>query len=63
MVTFVIVGVIIVLVLILRLGYKSKRVHVVVLGDVGRSPRMQFHALSLANTGFQVHMFGYLGNK
>jgi len=63
MVTYVIVGIIVLLILKLRLGCKSKRVHVVVLGDVGRSPRMQFHALSLANTGFQVHMFGYLGNK
>jgi len=62
MVTCIIVGIIIVLLLILRLGYKTKRVHVVVLGDIGRSPRMQFHALSLSYIGFQVCMFGYLGN-
>jgi len=62
MVTYVIIGLVIVLIIRLRLGYKAKRIHVVVLGDIGRSPRMQFHALSLANVGFQVSMFGYLGN-
>jgi len=62
MVTYIIVGIIIVFVLRLRLGHNAKRAHVVVLGDIGRSPRMQFHALSLANIGFQVCMFGYLGN-
>ena len=30
------------------------RVGVVVLGDLGRSPRMRYHALSLASSGFQV---------
>ena len=30
------------------------RVGVVVLGDLGRSPRMGYHALSLANQGYQV---------
>jgi len=62
MITYIVVGVIIFLLLRLRLSHKAKRVHVVVLGDVGRSPRMQFHALSLANVGFQVCVFGYLGN-
>ena len=63
MFNYIIVSLIIVFILKLRLGYKSRRVHVVVLGDVGRSPRMQFHALSLANIGFEVYMFGYLGNN
>jgi len=58
----VIVCLTIVVILKFRLGYKGKRVHVVVLGDIGRSPRMQFHALSLTNAGFQVCIFGYLGN-
>jgi len=61
MFTYVIITLIIVLILKCRLCYKAKRVHVVVLGDIGRSPRMQFHALSLASTGFQVCIFGYLG--
>lgn len=63
MVTYIIVGIIIVFVLRLRLGHNAKRAHVVVLGDIGRSPRMQFHALSLANIGFQVCMFGYLESQ
>uniref|UniRef100_A0A8C8UCN7 Chitobiosyldiphosphodolichol beta-mannosyltransferase n=1 Tax=Peromyscus maniculatus bairdii TaxID=230844 RepID=A0A8C8UCN7_PERMB len=32
---------------------------VVVLGDVGRSPRMQYHALSLAQNGFSVTLLGF----
>ena len=28
---------------------RRKRAAVVVLGDIGRSPRMQYHSLSLAN--------------
>lgn len=60
---YIIVGLIIVFILKFRLSGKVKRVHVVVLGDIGRSPRMQFHALSLAGLGFQVSMFGYLGNR
>jgi len=58
---YIIIALIIVLILKSRLGAKGKRVHVVVLGDIGRSPRMQFHALSLTNVGFQVYIFGYLG--
>ena len=32
---------------------------VIVLGDIGRSPRMQNHALSLADDGWQVELIGY----
>ena len=35
------------------------RAAVVVLGDIGRSPRMMNHAVSLANAGFQVSLIGY----
>lgn len=38
---------------------KSRRIGIVVGGDVGRSPRMQNHALSLANDGWEVELFGY----
>lgn len=38
----------------------KKRVAVVVLGDIGRSPRMQFHAVSLADHGHNVDLIGYL---
>lgn len=34
-------------------------VTIVVLGDIGRSPRMQYHALSLAEAGHKVDIIGY----
>lgn len=40
---------------------EKKSVCVVVVGDVGRSPRMQYHALSLAKEGFDVDVVGYSG--
>lgn len=36
-----------------------KNVCVVVLGDIGRSPRMQYHSLSLAEQGHKVDIIGY----
>lgn len=39
---------------------KKKYVKVVVLGDIGRSPRMQYHALSLANNGLKVNIIAYV---
>lgn len=36
-------------------------VQVVVLGDVGRSPRMQYHCLSLVRQDFTVDLVGYGG--
>lgn len=35
------------------------RVQVLVLGDLGRSPRMQYHALSIAKHGGCVDLIGY----
>ncbi|KAK3379169.1 glycosyl transferases group 1-domain-containing protein [Lasiosphaeria ovina] len=35
-------------------------VHILVLGDIGRSPRMTYHALSIAKHGGKVHLIGYL---
>ena len=37
------------------------RVQVLVLGDIGRSPRMQNHALSIAKNGGVVDLIGYNG--
>ncbi|KAL1838095.1 hypothetical protein VTJ49DRAFT_3026 [Mycothermus thermophilus] len=37
-------------------------VHIVVLGDIGRSPRMTYHALSIAKHGGKVNLIGYAGN-
>jgi len=34
---------------------------VAVLGDLGRSPRMQYHAVSLLNAGHDVTLVGYAG--
>ncbi|XP_054851285.1 chitobiosyldiphosphodolichol beta-mannosyltransferase [Eublepharis macularius] len=39
------------------------RAAVLVLGDLGRSPRMQYHALALARRGFHVAFVGYAGTK
>ena len=41
---------------------KDKCAYVVVMGDIGRSPRMQFHSLSLSSEGFVVYIVGYRGN-
>ncbi|XP_006895302.1 PREDICTED: chitobiosyldiphosphodolichol beta-mannosyltransferase-like [Elephantulus edwardii] len=41
----------------------SRHVAVVVLGDLGRSPRMQYHALSLAKCGFSVTFLGFYHSK
>jgi len=37
------------------------RVGVVVLGDMGRSPRMQYHVMSLISHGYEVDFIGYKG--
>ncbi|KAE8354039.1 glycosyl transferases group 1-domain-containing protein [Aspergillus coremiiformis] len=34
-------------------------VQILVLGDIGRSPRMQYHALSIAKAGGRVEIIGY----
>jgi len=34
-----------------------------VLGDIGRSPRMQYHALSLAENNYHVDFVGYKGTE
>ncbi|KAI1108481.1 glycosyltransferase family 33 protein [Nemania sp. NC0429] len=40
-------------------GNGSVSVQILVLGDIGRSPRMQYHALSIARHGGVVHLIGY----
>ncbi len=39
-----------------------KRVTIIGLGDLGRSPRMQFHALALADAGAAVDVIAYAGS-
>ncbi|XP_031695411.1 chitobiosyldiphosphodolichol beta-mannosyltransferase-like isoform X2 [Anarrhichthys ocellatus] len=41
----------------------DRRVCVLVLGDLGRSPRMQYHALSLSKHGYHVTFVGFLETK
>ena len=41
----------------------KKHVVVIVLGDIGRSPRMNYHALSLLEHGHRVSLVGYEGEK
>lgn len=42
---------------------ESNNVTIVVLGDIGRSPRMQYHTLSFLKEGFSVNIVGYSGSK
>lgn len=42
---------------------KPKCVSIVVLGDIGRSPRMQYHAISLARCKYDVDLIGYAGSN
>lgn len=41
---------------------EDDHIQVLVVGDVGRSPRMQYHALSVAKHGRQVDIVGYKGH-
>lgn len=41
------------------MGKEKENVCIVVLGDIGRSPRMQYHSLSLAKKGHTVDILGY----
>ena len=43
--------------------FANKQAFVVVLGDIGRSPRMCNHAVSLAAAGFDVTFVGYDGSN
>ncbi|KAL4880611.1 glycosyl transferases group 1-domain-containing protein [Aspergillus karnatakaensis] len=44
-------------------GAPKTTVQVLVLGDIGRSPRMQYHALSIARGGGHVEIIGYLESE
>lgn len=41
--------------------WQHKTATVLVLGDIGRSPRMMYHAESLAKAGWDTYMVGYGG--
>lgn len=40
---------------------KQVSVQVLVLGDIARSPRMRYHATSIAEHGGRVELIGFLG--
>ncbi|KAJ3986328.1 mannosyltransferase [Lentinula detonsa] len=40
-----------------------RSVAILVLGDIGRSPRMMYHAESFAENGFMTYVIGYGGSK
>lgn len=44
-------------------NHSSRSVAILVLGDIGRSPRMMYHAQSFADTGFVTHLIGYGGGS
>lgn len=41
--------------------HSIRSVAILVLGDIGRSPRMMYHAQSFAENGFQTDVIGYGG--
>lgn len=42
-----------------NLGNNKRNICVIVLGDIGRSPRMQYHVKSLLDHNFNVDLIGY----
>lgn len=40
---------------------KDEHIQILVLGDIGRSPRMQYHAISAAKHGRKVDIVGFKG--
>lgn len=42
---------------------EDEHIQILVLGDVGRSPRMQYHAISVAKHGRKVDIVGYKGSS
>lgn len=46
-----------------RKDLSKPRICILVLGDIGRSPRMQYHALSCAKAGYHVDLVGFGGSN
>ena len=42
-------------------GIYARSVAILVLGDIGRSPRMMYHAESFAEAQFRTYLIGYAG--
>ncbi|KAH0951382.1 hypothetical protein HN011_007141 [Eciton burchellii] len=64
---FILVSVLLLIFIVCKFCLKKfkfdKNVCVLVLGDIGRSPRMQYHAISFAKEGFTVDIIGYPGSS
>lgn len=45
----------------IRIPPKTRSVSIIVLGDIGRSPRTMYHAESFAKAGFNTFIVGYKG--
>ena len=60
-----VLAIVILLLVIRKMLYKNdgKTVFIVVLGDIGRSPRMNYHCLSLSKLGYSVKFIGYNETK
>jgi hypothetical protein len=50
-------------VLLFRPQCNTRSVAIVVLGDVGRSPRIMYHAASFLRHGYRVHLVGHSGSS
>jgi beta-1,4-mannosyltransferase len=59
----VVVIVVVLIILHSRNSQSRTKVGVIVLGDIGRSPRMRQHCLSLAKEGFQVDYIAEMGSS
>ncbi|XP_014237472.1 chitobiosyldiphosphodolichol beta-mannosyltransferase [Trichogramma pretiosum] len=46
-----------------KIRQKTKKICIVILGDIGRSPRMQYHAASFLKEGYEVEIVGYHDTK
>jgi beta-1,4-mannosyltransferase len=45
---------------LIKNSFKNDKIAIVaVFGDIGRSPRMQFHSISLLENGFKVHLITF----
>ena len=40
---------------------EDEHIQILVVGDIGRSPRMQYHGISVASHGRKVDLIGYKG--
>lgn len=54
-------GSVVAYVLLRRKYANPKAICVIVLGDLGRSPRMMYHAQSLLDHGYIVYLVGFAG--